>query len=428
MKGSHFPPSKVRTFSSAGFCIFLGTATLALSFMRAESVEAAAPRTTVLESLELRGTERVDAIDLAEELGIKPGDELNDEFVTSARSRILSLGLFRSCFLAVKKGSAPGKGKLIITVEDDGSVLGPWAMGGTLAMTYGEAKAASSGLGGSPLGYRFGLVARNIARSMHRGSLAADVDGLGMIRGAQLAYGFPRFTAEGVQFDAEVSAIDPSRRYLDTLGYGGRGQALWNRNISQNGLIRYGVGMYLNQTRYRFKMPGYPEQVAGPKVGYVYEERLMRFFPGAGTHADASFLLATRNQKNSTGEASLAHTFNFSDTLYFTLEGRGIVSGAKSRGFRGETRFDMPIGEPEGDNKVSDAGVFLRLRGGSDIADGNIYQGSAAIFGLRYHSEGFIAEVAVQITRTPEELAGKEIDRRTSTDKSAYREASGERR
>lgn len=408
--------SEVRRVCWGFLLVALGLAPLA-------SGQIVPERRTVLESIELRGTDRVDAQDLADELGIKPGDSLNDAFVTSARARILSLGLFRSCFLSLKKGSAPGKARLIVMVEEDDGVLGPWAMGGTLGMTYGETKTASSGLGGSPLGYRFNLIGRNILRSMHRASLGADVDGLGKLRAGQLAYGLPRFTTEGVQFDAEVNVVDPSRRYLDTLGFGARSQAMWNRNWGAHGLIRYGVSMLLNQ-RDQFRMPGYPGQVAGPKVGYSYEGRLLRFFPGEGSHGDVSLLLSPRDQRQATAEAGLAHTISFQEALYWTLDARGIVSGAKSRGLRCESRFDLPLGDRPGEAESSDAGLFLRLRSGSDLVDGGSVQGTAALFGLRYHSDGFIAEVALQITKSPEELSGGDTERKSSAN-SDLREGGG---
>ena len=397
-------PSSRSLLLGIGFVLILWQS---LSF--AAIAMAQSPHSTVLETLELSGTDRVDAETLADELGIRPGDPLSDDFVTSTRSRILSLGIFRSCFLAIKKGSAPGKGRLIITVEDEGTVVGPWSMGGVLAMTYGETKTASSGLGSSPLGYRLGLVGRNIGRHMHRASILGDVDGLGVLRESQLAYGLPRFTAEGVQFDAELSVVDPSRRYLDTLGFGGRSQAIWNRTLAHSGTLRYGVGMYLNQ-REHYKMGGYPAQVVGPKVGYAYEGRLMRFFPGQGSHGDISTILALQSQKNSVVEGGVGHTFAFGDAAYWTFDAKGIIAGAKSRGVRGETRFDLPLRDDWSPGSSAAAGLFVRLRTGNDLTEELLTQGSAVILGLRYHSDGFIAEVALQITRSPEVLSGRDID------------------
>ena len=369
-------------------------------------------RVLTLESIEVKGSDRITAQDLNDEFGLRPGSSLTDQAVLTLRSHILGMGLFRSCWLSLRKGSGPGLARLTVTVEDDEGVIGDWAIGGSLGMTYGETQTAAAGQGAAPLGYKMGIVSRNLFLAMHRGGLTADVDGQGVLREGQVAYGLPRFSAEGVQFVAELGVVDPSRRYLDTMGFGGRGQALWSRNLSYQGVIRYGIASYVNQKN-RYRMNGFPTQVAGPKVAYVYEGRLLRFFPGEGSHGEVSLLAGSNKGSDSTIEINVAHTVDLDRNLYITVDGKVLYSGIRNRGGRVEARFDVPFAASNGE--VSSAGLFLRLRGGGDWTSDYQYQGSSAILGLRYHSDGFIAEVGLQITRSPEELTGRDTESKDPT-------------
>src|SRR5690606_23777488 len=130
------------------------------------------------------------------------------------------------------------------------SVLSDWALGGELAVTATETSASNTAVdtNSTPMDYRLGLIGRNLFSSMHRGSLLVDIDEQGMFRQGQLAYGLPRFAVEDVQFDAEIAAVDVQHRYLDALGFGGRGQGLWSRSLKHSGELQYGAAMYINRT------------------------------------------------------------------------------------------------------------------------------------------------------------------------------------
>jgi hypothetical protein len=360
-----------------------------------------------LESVEVQGTTRISAEDLVAELGLYQGSELNDTLVMNSRSKILGLGLFRSAILIMRKGSAPGMARLIIDLEDDEGVLTDWALGGELSVTTSESLNPAVDSNKSPMDYRAGLVGRNLFRSMHRGSVYLDIDGDANVRAGQLAYGFPRFTQEDVQFDAEVAASNPRYRYLDTMGFAGRGQGLWSMTLPGQGELLYGVAMYVNK-KPDFVVNGFPDAVAGPKLAFSKETRLRSFFPGEGHQIGASFLLSPLNTEESVLELAMARTLKFFDLVYFTVDAKALAVAANGYSFRGETRFEVPFAasNPEDDQ----AEFFLRLRGGQDYIGKNTLIGSSAILGVRYHSSGFIAELGLKITKSPEDLAPKTIN------------------
>lgn len=360
-----------------------------------------------LESITVEGTDRITADQAAESLGLKRGVALDDDLVMSARRRLLSLGLFKSAILMMRKGSKPGWARLIIDVEEDDTVLTSWGIGGELSATVTEDYASSVSNNTAPMDYRLGLVARNLLRRQHRGSVAAEVDSKGILRRGHVAYGLPRFTREDVQFDAEVEAVDFTERYASALGFGGRGQGLWSQSLTRYGQVQYGAAMYVNRPP-RFGLAEFPEAVAGPKVGYRKETRLRGFFPEGGHLIDASLLFAPTRVHHSVLELNFAKTFDFAQMMYTTFDVKALSVGVEGYSVRGESRLDFPFG---GGRFGEDQGeVFVRFRGGQDIYGDLNLVGSAAILGVRYHSLGFIAELAVKITRSPEDLTPKTLD------------------
>ena len=356
-----------------------------------------------LDSVELVGSARMTTAQLSQELGLKSGSDLDDQFVMMARSRILGLGLFKSAILMMRRGDRPGHAKLIVEVEDDPSVLTNWAIGGDLGVTVAEDNAyASLNSTNVPMDYRLGLVSRNAFGGLHRAAASIDVDFTGSLRSGQIAYGLPRFTVEAAQFDAEISVIDPTFRYLDTLGFGGRGQGLWSLGLdSLPGDLQYGAAMYVNNPP-RFDLRGYPKAVAGPKFAYYQETRLKRFFHTSGYRVGASVVVSPIDPSQSIFEFTLAQTSQIASWLYLTASGDAITVGTKGIGLRGEGRMDLPFGHQT--PGTDQAGLFLRLRGGEDRIGPHHLVGSSAIAGVRYHSLGFIAELSFRITNAPPEL------------------------
>lgn len=377
-----------------------------------------------LESLDVRGTTRLTSTQLSEELGLSRGIALDDELVMNTRSRLLGLGLFRSVILVMRKGSQPGMARLIVEAEDDDHVLTDWALGGELSATFSETAASAVESNTAPLDYRLGLVARNLAHRLHRGALLVDVDDNGKTRMAQIAYGLPRFALEDIQFDAELAAISVRHRYLDALGFAGRGQGLWSRNIVSYGELQYGAAMYINRQRSEFAAPGFPAAVLGPKVGLLRETRLRGFFPGEGSLLGASLLLSPTHTEQSVLELAAAYTWSLAKWAYLTIDSHTLSAGITDHALRAETRLDLPLGRSSPNQDQAE--IFIRLRGGIDRATYSAeerrregrppssthakLEGSTAIFGVRYHSSGFIAELAFKITRSPEELRPKPLN------------------
>jgi len=370
-----------------------------------------------LESVQVIGSTRMTSAQLVQALGLVQGTPLDDQFVMSARSRLLGLGLFKSVILVMHKGSRPGYARLVVEAEDDTGVLGDWALGGELGITADEDDTAqtASGSNSAPLNYRMGLVGRNLFGAMHRGSFMVDFDGTGSLRAGQLAYGMPRFAREDTQFDAELAVVDPYYRYLDTLGFGGRGQGLWSTTLASGlGEFQYGAAMYVNRLP-RFGIRGFPETVAGPKVAYYSETRLRGFFPGAGHLIGASLVLSPVHTEQSLLELDLARTFSLADWVYLTFDSRALTVGTDGYSLRAESRIDVPLGHAaQGEDQAE---LFLRLRGGHDSLDQTSLVGSAAILGLRYHSSGFISELAVKVTRSPQELAPSSLGKTIGGDR-----------
>lgn len=367
-----------------------------------------------LETIELKGTTRLTSEQISEQLALKPGTPLNDALVVSIRQKLLGLGVFRSVLPSIARGSKPGLAKLVISVEDDDTVLGDWAWGGRVGVTLGESQAAMASLNSPPLGYQADLISRNLFGALHRGRVHFDIDAEGNLRTGGVAYGLPRWTVEGATFDAEFNVVDPRRRYLNAMGFGAKGQGLWTQALGNYQDLYYGPAIYMNSLD-NYEVPFFPSSVAGAKFGYLYESRLLKFFPSAGHRLSAAAIVAPLQFSESILELGAAKTFVwFGENLAFTSELQTLIVGSKNTSLRAEGRFDVPLAWDAPAN--SDTGAFLRLRAGRDSSDESSWGGTAAILGMRYHSSGFIAELSVQITKSPsrltEELSGSTPQRR----------------
>ena len=358
----------------------------------------------LLEKIELRGTSRIDAVQISEELGLKRGMPLGDALVSTTRNRLLSLGLFRSVYLYQRKGSAAGNVNLVIEVEEDDAVLTDWALGGLVAVTQDQTASSVRAPSTPTVGARLELLGRNLFSSLHRGGLMADLDSIGILRRARVAYGFPRFAKEDVQFDVEADAVDVRSRYLDALGYGGKVQGLWTQSLAGMD-IHYGPAMYVNRSP-RFAVPEFPTTIAGPKLGLLKETRLLRFYPSQGYSFGSSLIYAVNDSFRSALEVSAAYTLNLFDFAFITLGSELITVGTEGYSWRGENRFDFPVNSGK---KFGNIDIFVRLRAGSDEFDGTHLSGQAGIIGVRYHSSGFIGEFSFKITKAPQEFIDSEL-------------------
>lgn len=359
-----------------------------------------------LESVEIRGSDRIEEKQISESLNLKPGIDLDDSFVMSAREKLLSLGLFRSVILSMRKGSERGKAVLVIRLEDDPTVLGQWAIGGKVKVSQGEAKAAQLNPDSPPLGYKMELLSRNLFSSLYRGAAFVDIDSIGELRSARMAIGLPRFAKEDLQFDFDVSAVDVRYRYLSALGFGGKIYGNWTQSMGDYSGLEYGVAMYVNRDP-SFEVPGFPRSLAGPRVAWTYESRLQRFFPDSGSKAGFALLYAPIDKKHSVSEVSLAHTIGFADKAWVTLGADTLALGTDGYSTRAEARLDLSLTNIN--SQTDQAGMYIALRGGKDRFESTDLEGSAAIVGFRYHSAGFIAEISFQITKLPDELNKEDL-------------------
>ena len=354
-----------------------------------------------LETIELVGTDRIQKEKLIEMLGLTEGLPLDDTFVMETRQRLLGLGIFRSVLLLMKKGSKPGLAKLIVKVEDDEMVLGKWAVGSELGVTYGEPRSPKVDPNDAPMGYRINLISRNLMGTMHRGALTTDIGSNGSIKYGSLAYGFPRFARESVQFDAHISTVNVEERYLDSFGFGSKGEATWSENYGEYGVLQYGIAMYLNNHKNHI-VPSFPRIVTGPKFSYSLETRFLGFIPSPGWQAAISVIPYSGKPTNSILEGSLTKTIGLGSYALFTLNAKSMAVGIEATSTRVTTQLHIPIGYRQ---QYDDAGeVFIKFRAGSDrVEDLNLF-GSSAVLGIRYHSSGFIAEVALKITKHPSQF------------------------
>lgn len=390
MTGSHGRPICWARLCALLICITLGAASVA-AFGQ--------PRIYSLEKLVLQGTERITTQQIEEELDLYQGMRLNDELVVTVREKLLGLGLFNSVLLYMRKGSRPGLAILNIEVEDDPTVLGSWALGSEVAVTSGEPRPEKEDESAPYFGYRVRVVARNMLRAGYRGVGGIDVDGRGIVRAWNTALGLPRFSKESAQFDGRISVVDYAHRFQDTFGFGQKADAYWSQDISDASLT-YGVSMYLN--RDRFSVLNAPESIIGPRLGYRRETRLLGFVPSDGFGYGAGFMLPVGETNSALLNLEASYTFSLAPSVVTTLDYKLLTIGTKGLTSRVECRIDLPVGRSA--KTAEFAKVFLRFRGGTDRFDNQSLSATEGTIGLRYHSPGFIAEVALKIAKLPDEL------------------------
>ncbi|MCX6123482.1 MAG: hypothetical protein NTV34_01835, partial [Proteobacteria bacterium] len=347
-----------------------------------------------IEAIELRGTNRLDAIALQSAIRLKIDDTLDDESMAELRARVLGLGLFRDVIFSLQKGQEKDKAKLIITVVDDEGVVGTSALGGEFGLLATDQKDVVSDT--SPFrSYHLEIIARNLFGNRHRADLSMDVDVRGAMASGVAAYGLPRFTAEAVQFDAVVAVSDPQYRYFETNAFGLKAQSIWSRSLRVAD-IQYGAVWYAN-THQRYRLESWPEVVAGPRVGFVHDTRFLGFIPSEGWKAGISLIPSLVHRNQSVTEAQLAATWIPVRHTAFSGEFQSTTVGSTGVSTRGALRLDVPI--TNSTSEGTKAVVFGALRQGYDHFGAAVLSGSDAIFGLRYHSTGFIGQIAFQVTR-----------------------------
>jgi hypothetical protein len=106
--------------------------------------------------------------------------------------------------------------------------------------------------------------------------------------------------------------------------------------------------------------------------------------------------------QNSVLEFDLAYTKAFTKHFIWTSSARALSVGATGHSFRAQTKLDFPIGNYT--RSVEKAAVYLKLSAGADIYASKNLTGSAGQFGLRWATPGFIAELALKVTKSPVSL------------------------
>lgn len=345
-----------------------------------------------LESFEFDGSTRLSAEQAREQLGIRPDIIMNDAWISSARTSLMGLGLFKDVVFKLRKGSKPGLIKLVIIAQDDEDVLSDWAFGGEFGLSLKEPNPAF-GEDSVFRGYRAGLIARNLFRASHRAAISGDIDSRGNLVVGHFAYGLPRFVAESIQFDSALSLVESRERYFETEGFGLKAQGLWTRQRGGFDLL-YGVGWYSNSHR-RYRLEEWPDTVAGPKIGIVKETRFLGFLPSSGYRLSIAVLPSLFKRDQSILETELAGTWAFWSHAALSVSGRSINSGTKAVSTRAEGKLEFPLASA---SRGLRSMFYMGVRNGQDHYKNVRLIGTESFAGYRYHSTGFIGDISFRMT------------------------------
>ncbi len=350
----------------------------------------------VLEDLRTQGSHRLSDTQILNELGLHIGQTISLDTLQSVQLNLLALGLFKSVVLRLEKGKTRGHIRLILELEDDPNVLGPWAIASLLSVTHDSPSTPTLDREPVPVSLTYQLLARNLLQRMHRASLMLDLDPNGIIQRMELAYGLPRFTKERTQFDSSLQLVQPSTRYLDILGFGAKAQASWTSDLNQRTQLQYGLAFYSNREP-RFILPGFPELVAGPQMRLRRETRLLGFLPSAGHLIEVSGLLPIGEREQVSIELQAAYTSRLRHNLASTMDLSLLQSGPKAWASRLAWKTHWQFLSSRDDQAL----FFIQLRHGYDKLDTISVYGTEALIGWRYHSQGFIAEFGFKVTDFP---------------------------
>ena len=362
--------------------IFIATGLAAQAFS-----QTPAPSQYELESIQLLGTTRISESQVREQLRIKEHLIMSDEWMVDARAKILGLGLFQDVMFSLKKGSKPGLAQLIIRAEDDESIMSDWAMGGEFGLTMTE-PTPEFGSDSAFRGYKFGLVARNVASASHRAAVAADIDSRGNLVYGNVAYGLPRFVSESIQFDSAVTVVEPKERYYETEGFGLKIQSLWTRQRHGFELI-YGAAWYSN-THTRYRLEDWPVAVVGPKLGVVRDTIFLGFFPKTGYRTAVSLVPSLVHRAEAVLETELVGTFLPYGANAITVKAKAINIGRNAVSTRAEAKLEIPLTM---ENRGLRSLFYIGIRNGQDHYKDLKISGTEAVAGFRYHSTGFIGDL-----------------------------------
>lgn len=359
---------------------------------------SAADRELVLENVQWTGSQRVDRQYFEEELGLKANATFSLSQLERVQSRLLSTGLFRSARLFLERSNRPGHASLNIELEDDPSVLGPWALGGKLGLTQSQVSSRTLGNELNPIGVKAQLVSRNLWGKLHRALAEVDLNQAGQIQAFQAIYGLPRFSEENNQFDASFEGVKPNERYLEALGFGLKAQATWTLGPLLGPQYVGGVAFYSNQNE-SYVFPGERRTVLGPKFGIQKETRLLQFRPSEGYRLAASVVATSAGIRAMSFETEGALTQDLGSWAAWTAESQILSVGLASVHMRHRLRLESSIplwNEPQ------DPLVYLEGVHGYDRGENLKLEGRQIRLGLRLHSNGLIADIAFSVKTLPD--------------------------
>ncbi len=395
----HMPPFRNKSWWLRIVGLAGSLTALACSLQTAAAQTPSSRPVFLLEAVDVKGSERLPEGFLADELGLSPGQRINEEDLDIARTRLLGSGLFQSAQFFLSKGQAQDRVRLVIELEDDSGVLGPWAWGSSIAVLQEQNTDTSLRNPNQidPYGIKAQIVSRNLLRHLHRAAVQIDMDGKGILRGAQFAYGFPRFSAEDAQFDASMEGTDGVWRYFEVLGFGTKGHLTWTLDRLTAGSFEYGVALFSNQEKH-MRLPGFPDAIVGPRVGLRKETRLLSFRTSSGYSYTMAALLTTEGLRHMAFELGGAYSTEPWSQASLTLQSENLSVGGLSLSSRHSLRLEqaLPVW-----HMASDPLLYLQGLWGHDTYREVNYAGTEWKVGLRFHSAGFIADLGLTYSLIP---------------------------
>ncbi|MDQ3235565.1 MAG: hypothetical protein M3Q07_27465, partial [Pseudobdellovibrionaceae bacterium] len=161
------------------------------------------------------------------------------------------------------------------------------------------------------------------------------------------------------------------------------------------------LAIYMNNRGQRFSVPGFPRTLIGPKVGIYRENRLLSFRPSEGYSYGASVILNSQGFNKMGYELEGAITENLFGQSMLTAQVQGLSVGFESVSYRGSLRWEQPLPILDA---ASDPGIYMQFTHGTDRYKEFRYEGREARLGLRFHSAGLIADVAIAFRALPESM------------------------
>lgn len=377
-----------------------------LSFVSFSVNAAELPRSRryALGQILIEGSRRISAEQVSQICRLSPGTPLDDNRIMNARTRLLGLGLFRDVLLRLKRSELPETADLVVQLEDDPNVLGSQALGATLGVQGHRLLSDQDGALAYPVLYHFGLLSRNLARSQVRGDLQLKASSGAKLHSTEAALGLAPQLIDDLQLDWRFEWHDMRRDYLDGLGFTDRHIFTLSLNLDESSTLSAGFAHYHNRSG--LALPGSVGQVIGPYVMIQSRTALRAFLRRPGHMVRMAFVPSLEQLDQSVFEVNLSHTLPPIGGVWTTAGADIMGIGDLEYALRAYLRLGLPVAMSHRTREQTE--LFLRILAGSDVIEADRYWSSSATLGLRYHSPGFIGELAFSVQRASDELATTE--------------------